>query len=488
MSISFNEIPINLRTPGIFVENDSSGAIRGLPGQPYNGLLIGQKLAAGTAAAEVPVLVQTAAAAKTLFGRGSMLAHMAEAWKKNDQFTPLWAIPVDDDGVASKGAGTVTFTGTATAGGTVFLYIGGRRMTVGVLAGQTAADVAASVNLAINQDGDLPVTSGQSAGVVTLTAKNGGVIAGRIDIALNTGDNEELPAGITGAVVAMSGGATDPDLSNVIAAMGDTWYNVIAWPYNVDADLDSIETELQDRAGPLRQIDAIAVTARDETLTNLVIEAQSRNSPFLCFFGAGNIASTEWEVAAAVGGRIARHGADDPARPLQTLELIGIAAPSEDSELIRSERNTLLEQGVSTFTVSRSREVTIERLVTTRVENDDGVPDLSLYDLNTLLSLSFLRFSLRQRLALRYPRHKLADDGVVLGPGQAIVTPKIAKAEIIALAREWEFAGIMEGIDQFKEDLLVVRSQSDVNTLEVRMSPDLVNQLRVTKVQNRFLL
>ena len=91
-------------------------------------------------------------------------------------------------------------------------------------------------------------------------------------------------------------------------------------------------------------------------------------------------------------------------------------------------------------------------------------------------------------MLLRYPRHKLADDGTRFGPGQAIITPKIGKSEAIARFELWEELGLVEGFEQFKRDLIVERNAQDVNRLDFLLSPDLMNQLRVVGAQIGFLL
>jgi phage tail sheath gpL-like len=77
--ISFNSIPISLRTPGQYIEFDNTKAVQGLPIVPQKILVIGTRLAAGSVAQAVPVMVLSAAQAEDFFGRGSQLAHMLKA-------------------------------------------------------------------------------------------------------------------------------------------------------------------------------------------------------------------------------------------------------------------------------------------------------------------------------------------------------------------------------------------------------------------------
>src|SRR3546814_513351 len=95
---------------------------------------------------------------------------------------------------------------------------------------------------------------------------------------------------------------------------------------------------------------------------------------------------------------------------------------------------------------------------------------------------------LRNLIALRFPRHKLANDGTAFARGQAVVTPKVIRSEIVARFRQWEEAGLAEGIDQFKSDLLVERDANDPNRVNALVPPDIVNQLRVFAGQIQFRL
>ena len=48
MAISFLQVPIGVKVPGNYVEFDTSKAQQGLSLQPYNVLVLGQRLATGT--------------------------------------------------------------------------------------------------------------------------------------------------------------------------------------------------------------------------------------------------------------------------------------------------------------------------------------------------------------------------------------------------------------------------------------------------------
>ena len=129
MSVSFNTIPSGIRVPLFYAEMDNSAAAT--PTSQTASLLIGQMLEGGKAEAGKPVYVSTAAMAKELFGRGSMITRMVEAYRSVDSFGQLVVIPVADaSGTAATGK--VTCSGTAAEAGTISLYIGSDRVQVAV--------------------------------------------------------------------------------------------------------------------------------------------------------------------------------------------------------------------------------------------------------------------------------------------------------------------------------------------------------------------
>lgn len=488
MPISFNTIPSTLRVPLAYIEFDNTRAVVGTPAIPYRLLVLGQKLTAGSAAANVPVLVTSYGQAESLFGRGSILAEMFRVLKAGNKWTETWAMAQEDDGAGVAATGTVTLGGSPTEAGVLNLYVAGARVRIAVAVSATPANLATALAAAINADTTLPVTAAAEAGVVTLTARNKGELGNTIDLRLNYHQGEKTPAGLTVAIVAMANGAANPDIAATIAAMGDEWYQGIVMPYTDAANLTLLETELADRWSGTRQIDGLAFTAYRGNHGATQSLGDGRNSPHVSCLGTNIAPQPPYLWAAAYAAQAAASLSIDPARPLQTLVLPGIMPPAETVRWTREERNLLLYDGIATHFVDSGGLVRIEREITMYQENAFGVADPSYLDVTTPATLSYLRYSIRARITQKYPRHKLADDGTNFGPGQAIVTPSTIKAELVALAREWERAGLVENLDQYKSELIVERNANDRNRLDVLAPPDLVNQLRVFAAQVQFIL
>ena len=259
MTISFNSVPSNLRTPGVYAEYAARLQSAGAVIQPYKMLVLGQRITAGTVAELVPTRLTSVEQAATYFGAGSMLHGMAKNLFANNEVTEAWFCAIDDAGGSVAAAGSFTFTGAATVAGTLAFYVAGRRMQIAVATTDTPTTIAAAIAAAVNADTSLPVTASPAVGVVTFTSKNKGLVANDIDLRLNYYLGESTPAGLSVAIVAMTGGSGVPTLSSVWAVLGDVQYNVVANPYTDAASLVSIEAEFDDRADPLRKIPGITL-------------------------------------------------------------------------------------------------------------------------------------------------------------------------------------------------------------------------------------
>lgn len=487
MAISFNSVPSNLRIPFVAAEFDSSKAQQGPAVLTYRALILGQKTSAGTAVANSLHKVTSADQVATLAGRGSQLHRMAKKWFANNKSTEVWVGVLEDAGAGVAATGTLTVTGPATASGTLSLYIAGELVQVPVTSGDAATAVATAIKDAITAATDLPVTATVNAAVVTVTARNKGANGNDIDMRLNYQDGEATPAGVAVAIVAMASGATPPTLTNMIAALGDTWFNVVAHPYTDAISLSAIEAEMSSRFGPMRMIDGLAITGSKGSASTLGTLGDTRNSQHSIVVAQPGESplTAPCEFAAAVAAVVAYYGAADPARPFQTLEVLDVRAPAESDLFTNTERNLLLYDGIATTKVSAGA-VQLERIITTYKTNAAGSADTAYLDATTMLSLMYARYSFRARMLARYPRHKVANDGTRFGAGQAVVTPKIVKAEAVAWFRDLEDLGLVENFDQFKRDLVVERNAQDPNRLDVLLPPDLINQLIVTAAQIQF--
>lgn len=476
MTVSFSQIPIDIRTPGHYLEVDPTRAMQGLPVVRHRVLFISQR---GSAPATTLIQIFSDAQAEEVFGPFTLMADMVRAFRAANPYTELWCIGLTAAPGGVAATGTITFAGTATGAREMVWHIGGRPYRVAVAASDNAETVCDKLKIAINADTRRLVDVLRTAEVLTLTSRHNGETGNFLDIryGYEGGLYSALPPGVTVTVVPMSGGVLNPDISPALAAVGDQQFHTVVMPYIDAANLTALEKWLVDRFGPMNQKEGHAYVGHTGGLANAGTLGNSRNCPHLTIISGGKSPTPPWVWAAQAAAVDAFE--PDPARPRQTLPLPSCLPPKVNEQLTREERNTLLYDGISTYTVQPGNAVAVERLITTYKVNAFGAEDTAYLDVETMRTLAYLRYTVRNRIATRYPRHKLANDGTNYGPGQAIVTPSVLRSELCALFREWELAGLVEDFEQFKTDLIVERNASDPNRVDAVIPPNVVNQFRV---------
>jgi phage tail sheath gpL-like len=499
MPISFSNIPANWKLPLYWIEVDPSQA--GFPTIRQAALLEGYMLATGTAPADIPVAVGSLAEARQLFGAGSQLDAMFEKFFLRNFAAEVWAMPITPPGSGVAATTTMTVSTAPTAAGTIYPYVNGRRVAVGIAADDTTNEVALSIAAAISADPSMNVIAAVASGadVVTLTCKWKGIDGNGIDVRVNNGGTlagETMPAGL-GITVAnagkMTGGTGVPDLSAAIANLGDEPFEYVALAHNDSTTLTTFETEYgfsdSGRWGWLRQLYGHVITAYKGLYGAILSYGPNNNSPVVSILGVEAYSPTPvWEWAASYAANAARALLNDPARPLQTLPLSGCMPAPKHHRFTAAERNALATVGIAVQAVNGDGVPSIQREVTTYQRNLYGQGDDAYELVTTLGTLAKLFRNQRQRITSKYPRHKLANDGTRFGPGQAIVTPKTVKAELVAQYREDEFNGLVEDGTNFKKNLIVERDSNNPNRLNVLYPPDLINQLRIFAVVAQFRL
>lgn len=488
-NITFNTIPIDIRTGGQFLEIDNSKALGGaLIAQPRRMLFIGNKLAAGTLAANTLTRINNPAEAAALFGRGSVLHEMLRGARQANKETDMWAIALDDLVAGVQATQTLTLTGPATGAGTLALRINGELINVGVTSGDTATMIAANVVLAVNAFLDAPVTAASALGVVTFTARHKGVFGNDIDVRVNYQRDEFLPTGLTAVVAAGVVGTGNPDVATALAAIASESYYSIVLPYTDITNLDKLRVELADRFGGMDMRTGHVFAGRAGTHGQLTTFGSGRNNVHETIFGVKRPPQGAYNWAARMAAVVEFNGAIDPARPFKTLEVPGLLAPQEADRFTRPERELLLRDGISTFEATQDGSVLIEQVITSYQTNPQGIDDVSYLMLNTKWTVDYMRYAFRVDVALAFPRHKLADDGTNFDEGQPMATPLLIKSVLIATARKLEKVGLLENFETFKKKVIVVRSISDRNRVNSIIPPDCVNQFNVFAAAVQFIL
>jgi phage tail sheath gpL-like len=489
-NITFLTIPTDWRIPGAWIEIDHTRAVRGLPNMERRVLLLGQRLPTGSVPARTLTRVTREADGVDSFGRGSMLAQMIPAALKVHPTADLWALALDDLGAGAAATGTLTVIGEPSEAGTLNLYIGGKPVRVGVSPLQSESQLASDVANTINANEDLAVTASANAGVVTLTAKHKGAEGNGINVVLNYYTGEATPRGIAVTLSPFAGGTGNPDILEAIAAISTGAFYTIVTPWTDLANVTALESELQSRWGGLDMRAGHAFLYKPGTFSQLSAYGDARNSPHSTVVGLNKCPTLPWVIATQFAAAVELSGANDPAVPFRGLRLPDVLAPSENNRFTDAERNLLLHDGISTIIFDASGVAMVEQVITTYQSNSFGMEDRSLLKLNTKWTVDYMRYVFRFAVVRDYPAHKLAGDDVLqyIAPGQKIATPKLIRNTLIAEAGKLVNVGLLEDIDQFKRDLIVVRSESDECRVNAIIPPNVVNQFDVFAAAVQYIL
>lgn len=485
---SFKQISSTIRTPGFYFEVDASGANTATEAQRT--LIIGQMLASGTATPGVPAQVLGFGDSKVAYGVGSMLSHLVNQYQKRDPDGEIWCLPLSDDAGGSVATATFTLTGAATAAGTLAARVNGVLTSVPVTLGQTAAQVATALAAAINLQSDLTVTAAAAAAVITLTTRFKGLSANDCDVRLNylgSAGGEVTPAGLTVVIAPFTGGATNPSLTAGIAALGDEAFDFIVCPYNDVASLNAMQQLMSDTAGRwswISQLFGGVFSAIRGTLGTRTAFGISRNDQHCSIISFTESPSPTFAWAANYAGALAASLKANPALPCQTLAL-DVLAPPPASRDIQGARNSLLYDGLATYTVDTSGTVRVDNAITTYQTNGFGQPDNSYLQVETLFTLAAVIRRFKAMLATKYARVNIADNGTFIPPGAAAVTPNMIRADLVAEARTMEGV-LLDDVDAFAANVQVVRNATNRRRVDILLPTDLIKGLQIIATQTKF--
>ena len=443
--IDFDAIPGSIRVPGQYIEFNTRNAVQGLPQNPQKVLMVAPMLTAGIQPALEPVQLFSDAEAADLFGQGSLAHLMVRQAFANNPYLDLTVI-----GIADHSAGVP---------GVVEITIGGKQVSTAVNTGETAATVADRLKTAITA-ADVTVTASGSGAAVTLTAKHKGEIGNESGLTVSTGNT-----GLTYQANAFTGGAKNADIATALSKVAGKHYHIICSPFSDDANAKALSNHIANVSNAIEQRGCIGVLGMSATLSTATTATGKIND--------GRITCAWYKGAVEPNGIIAAGYAavlafeEDPAKPLNTLEIKGLAVTPDAQWPLFAECNNALYNGLTPLTVVNNR-VQIMRAVSTYTKSANNTDDPALLDITTIRTLDYVRRSVKERIALRFPRDKLSDR----------LLPKV-KSEILDVLIKLDQAEIIENAEANKGKLVVARAQNDPNRVNAIIPADVVNGLHV---------
>jgi phage tail sheath gpL-like len=450
----------------------------------------------GTAPFNTPIAVGSPALGQLLFGQGSMLDRMIKAFFKVNVNQLMYAIAVPDPPAGVKATGTILCTAPPTAPGTLFLYIAGQLVQLALDPTDTTANVATELAAAINAMPDLPVTAVATTASVALTCNWKGSTGNDITIIpnlLGPVGGQIMPAGLALTITPMASGTSQPDMTAAIAAISAYQFFYVGMPYTDDISQLAWATEYGFGSGGLwnysRQQYGFVMNAYRNDYVDTITWGMAQNAAVISSMAVEQLVpSPVWEIAAAYCGLASLGFSDDPARPLQTLELLGIVPAALQNRYDQAEQNNLVNSGLAAQAVDPNGNMMIMVEASQYQRNAYGQSDDAYFVLTTLATLAALLSRMKSAITNKYPRVKLVPNGTAYGPGQAIVTPAVIAAELVSEYRLAIYDGLASGLQAFGKNLIVEIDDQNPNRVNVEWPGTLAGQLRVFAMLAEFRL
>ncbi len=482
-----NLLSLNFLVPFVAHKIDWSRSVRGLRGMPRRVLLMGHKLAAGSAQNNTLIDASTEAAVVAAAGEGSMLVAMWRAAKANAALglpIDIIVVPPSGSGVAATSTVVVTNAGpTVQFNGEAMLYIEGTRVSVGVSTADTAASVAAKLIAAVNAVPSLPVTAAATAtpSEVKLTCKWVGPTGNQIDVRSTHYTDDVLPSGLTLTIPAMAGGAGNPDITATIAALQDYRATEIVMPFTDSTNMLALEAEQELRWSHNNMRDGQVVTCIRDSEANIKTWLGGRNSRQVHTITTTADMTSPWVTAAMAGTAIESSAVVDPAMPYTDIVLVGYKGPRRGQHFNLDQQAALLIAGGSPLAINQDGTAALLRVVTNYTQNSQGADDPSTRELAWVKTMSFYRWFTVTEYSLKYRGFKLAEYITDPIPGQKIITAELVEEIQLGIYNELAKVALVQNMEHYK-DSLVVEIDGPNGKVKVQDEPVLVTQHYQTEI------
>lgn len=475
---------------------------------PHRVLLVGV-MGTGTATSgAITTNIGSAGEEDALFGANSHLAMMIRNFRLYNKITPIDAVGYSNSG-GTAAAGTIAFSGTATASGSITVRVGSQlnhTYTLTVASGTTATTVGASLVSALGADARAPVTGINTTGSVALTAVNKGTVGNNLTLEVLN-----LPAGITCTITAMANGATDPTITGLEALIDDIRYQGIVFPGTWDTA--AINTIMKNRLNVTNKIlDGVAILCKVDSSSNLGTWVAALNNPLLVGFGEPLVNRTSLKGAAhrefadgiaarfaairalrlTDGANIANFvigtnngldqfgGAHTASLPYFNTPITGLPLITRGDGFSRTTVETLKNACVSVIgnNIANNESITGEILSTYKTDAA-GNPNKSFKYLEYVDTITQVREYFWNNCRAKYAQTRLTEGALV--PGYTMANADSIKAYMVALYNDLaEIALVQEGeqaIKYFKQNLTVTLDMEEGQVF-ANMNVPVVVQLR----------
>ena len=434
-----------------------------------------------------PVQITSARQAGNLYGYGSPMHVISRILFPVNGGGAIGGIPVIaypqlEANAATSKKQTITVSGTATAGGTHYVVIGGRysldggSYAVNISAGDTATQVAVKMYDVINNVLGCPVTAAQTSpvgAVVTTESKWRGKTADGITISVDTGSAD---LGLTYVIASTQSGVGTPSVASALTSFGNEWVTEVINSYGFES---TVIAELEAYNGipsptnPTGRFQGIvfkpfiAITGTvedsDTTSANVITTDADKDNVTIAAAPAPLSKGLAMEAAANMCTLFARITQDTP-----QLDVMGLSYPDMPVATTTPKtasydvRDAIVKKGMSTVDIVAGK-YQVQDFVTTYHPVGE-VPPQFRYCRNLMLD-SNVRFAYYLLEQINVVNHMIATDGDIVNASN-VIKPKQWKALVSGLAASLSANGLVADTKFMQDSIQVGISSINPDRLE----------------------
>lgn len=469
-------------------------------------LVVGQKLADGTAPAyKIQKKILSDGSEDSLFGSHSMLAGMIRKIKKYNKDTQVDALVLEDVVNGTAASGSIVFDGTATEAGTLKITLGSKKdytYSVDIVVDDTASAIATKLKTLVDADKFIPVSVAIDEGTVTLTARHKGLEFNDFGIYI-----EGLVAGVSYTITKMSGGASNPSVSDIASIIGESRYQTIIIPSSYDFSVFSNFTKSRINAGDVI-LDGVVFQVKIDDFANFsqeynnaagVIFADKKLSTGgsvskeIGYISCASLAALEAkrltqdtnisDIVIATNGLLdATGGPALASKPLANTPVSLIEPFNDEDTFSREEMKLLVKAGYAVFGNNQaSTEVIIGEVPTTYLTDSQGAEDLSFKYLNYFRTASCIREYFQKNCSKRFAQSRLTEGALVPGRDMAnatLIKSFLTQCYVTLSSDEYVLTQAGEDAVNYFKDSVTVKLDMGKGEATVTMKTPIVVQLR----------
>lgn len=492
-SITLTGLAASDPVPGSYVEVSFAQGDASLGTGTYGALIIANKSTSGSATADTVIYSPTSqvplvtdADAIALFGTGSPAYRMWRRFVRKNPITPVSVIcPAESGGVAATG--TITYATTSTGAGTTRVWVGEEYVDVAIASGDNVTTIALNVSNAINAKTLWPVTSSPSAGVITLTWRTKGPQGnwGRYSATITSGIGTTVTPG---TVTFMSSGATADSYTTVLSTiLPYRYYYIIAEQSPVSGSATNtaaIITQMNTQAQPITGIRQRLFCGSVDTLANTTTFATGQNATRGEVAWLQNGDRPPEEMAADLAAIYAleelpvkfRCNFSGYGNDAQTALNWDLLAPRSGTAPTRANLVSALNNGITPVGVNANGTTYLVKRITMRSLNG-STSDYRIRDAHKVTVLDRLADDLNTKVSLQLSGKKIGNDPATGEriPGNDVVTPRVFRALIIKLLRDYQDNDLIENVDDTISAMTVQRETSPTTRMTARIPVDCID-------------